>query len=110
MVFDAPFCLPEKLDDIEIIMKQYFKNAEKNQKEKKLNQTSCPTHQKYWLSFDIDSLDASEFRSTGTAEDKGITRDFVKSFFDRMVSYSIGLDFSEVNFDLCEGEVLAADE
>lgn len=27
-----------------------------------------------------------------------------------MVSHSIGLDFSEVNFDLCEGEVLAADE
>jgi arginase len=110
LVFEAPFCHPEKLDDIEIIMKQYFKNAEKSQKEKKLNQTSCPTHQKYWLSFDIDSVDASEFRSTGTAEDKGITRDFVKSFFDRMVSHSIGLDFSEVNFDLCEGEILAADE
>ena len=27
-----------------------------------------------------------------------------------MVSHSIGLDFSEVNFDLCEGEILAADE
>ena len=27
-----------------------------------------------------------------------------------MVSHSIGLDFSEVNFDLCEGEQLAADE
>jgi hypothetical protein len=30
LVFEAPFCQPEKLDDIEIIMKQYFKNAERN--------------------------------------------------------------------------------
>ena len=110
LVFEAPFCQPEKLDDIEIIMKQYFKNAERNQKEKKLTQPVSGAHQKYWLSFDIDAVDASEFRSTGTAEDKGITRNFVKSFFDRMVSHSIGLDFSEVNFDLCEGEQLAEDE
>ncbi len=27
-----------------------------------------------------------------------------------MVSHSIGLDFSEVNFDLCESEQLAEDE
>ena len=27
-----------------------------------------------------------------------------------MVSHSIGLDFSEVNFDLCDGEQLAEDE
>lgn len=27
-----------------------------------------------------------------------------------MVSHSIGLDFSEVNFDLCEGDQLAEDE
>ena len=67
-MFEAPFCQPEKLDDIEIIMKQYFKNAERNQKEKKLTQPVSGGHQKYWLSFDIDAVDASEFRSTGTAE------------------------------------------
>jgi arginase family enzyme len=37
LVFEAPFCQPEKLDDIEVIMKQYFRNAEKSQKEKKLS-------------------------------------------------------------------------
>jgi len=58
---------------LEIIMKQYFKNARRNQKEKKLAQAVCESHKKYWLSFDIDAVDVFEFRSTGFAEQKRVT-------------------------------------
>ena len=39
----------------------------------------------YWISFDIDGLDKNDFASTGTAEDKGITLDFILKFLEVFV-------------------------
>jgi arginase len=60
---------------------------------------------KYWISFDIDSLDASAFRSTGTAEGGGLSLEFLMKLFQAYVPKSIGMDLSEVNFELTSGQV-----
>jgi len=36
---------------------------------------------KYWISFDIDSVDAKQFGSTGTAEEGGLSLEFTHKFF-----------------------------
>ena len=54
----------------------------------------------YWISFDIDSVDAAQFGSTGTAEYAGLSLDFTKAFFQRFIPRSVGMDLTEVNFEL----------
>lgn len=54
----------------------------------------------YWISFDIDGVDAGEFVATGTAEDQGLSLEFIEKFFERMTRRSVGMDFTEVNFEL----------
>ena len=54
----------------------------------------------YWISFDIDSVDESQFGSTGTAESSGLSIDFCHKLFKRFLPKSHGMDFTEVNFDL----------
>jgi arginase family enzyme len=52
----------------------------------------------YWLSFDIDSVCATEFKSTGTPEEQGISLDFMMKFFESFIPEAVGMDFTEVNF------------
>lgn len=65
---------------------------------------------KYWISFDIDSLDVSAFKSTGTAEGGGLSLDFVMKLFETYGPRSIGMDLSEVNFELTNGKARQTDE
>lgn len=65
---------------------------------------------KYWISFDIDSLDAMAFKSTGTAEGGGLSLDFVMELFEEYAPRSIGMDLSEVNFELTSGQARQTDE
>ena len=58
-----------------------------------------------WISFDIDGLDANEFKSTGTPEDKGLTWEFVKEFLKEALPHCVGMDLTEVNFERTEGEI-----
>lgn len=85
LVFEAQECQADNLDLIEQEIEVYF-----NQKNR----------MQYWVSFDIDAVDAQEFRATGTAEEDGLTLDFVESFFSRMAKRTVGMDFTEVNFEL----------
>lgn len=84
LVFEAAKCTEENIDQIENDLDVYF-----NQKDKK-----------YWISFDIDAVDSNEFEATGTAEDQGLTLDFVESFLERMTRRTVGMDLTEVNFEL----------
>ena len=64
----------------------------------------------YWLSFDIDSIDQSEFKSTGTPESQGISIDFMLKFFETFIPEAVGMDFTEVNFMMTEGEQTEKDK
>jgi arginase family enzyme len=52
----------------------------------------------YWISFDIDGVDKSEFGSTGTPEGQGISLSFIMKFLEAFLPESVGMDFTEVNF------------
>ena len=58
----------------------------------------------YWLSFDIDGVCYTHFKSTGTPESKGISIDFMLRFFETFVPEAVGMDFTEVNFLLSKKE------
>ena len=64
----------------------------------------------YWISFDIDGVTWEEFRSTGTPESRGIPIKFMLQFFETFIPESVGLDFTEVNFRLSEGEQTQKDK
>ena len=65
----------------------------------------------YWVSFDIDGVDGKEFGSTGTCELQGISMDYIRAFMQRFLPRSIGMDFTEVNFELAKNqEMLMNDE
>jgi arginase len=65
---------------------------------------------KYWISFDIDSVDSAEFKSTGTAEGNGLSLDFTYKFFERFTPRTVGMDLTEVNFELTQGHERQQDE
>jgi arginase len=96
LVFDSAECHVNRLDNIHAEIHQYFKH--------KANRT------KYWISFDIDGVDSSEFKSTGTDEGNGLSLEFTKALFERMVPQTIGMDFTEVNFELTQGAQRKNDE
>lgn len=64
----------------------------------------------YWISFDIDSIDQNEFKSTGTPESLGITIKFMLQFFETFLPEAVGMDFTEVNFLMTEGEQTEKDK
>lgn len=66
LVFESEVCKPKNLDKIHRVMNNYFND----QKDKR-----------YWISFDIDSIDESEFGSTGTAEGNGLSVEFCSKLF-----------------------------
>lgn len=93
-MFEPKDCDPAKMSEIKNTMNKYF-----------YGYRGHTQNSKYWISFDIDSLDASAFRSTGTAEGGGLSLDFLMKLFQNYVPRSIGMDLSEVNFELTTGQV-----
>ena len=87
-IFDSASCTVDKIEEIHSEMKQVLQHS---------------ADQKYWISFDIDGVDAKEFKSTGTDEYNGLPLDFCYKLFEKWVPRSMGMDFSEVNFMLTEG-------
>jgi arginase len=88
LVFEPEACRFKNIDKIHRLMNHHFANGE--------------THPNYWVSFDIDSLDQSQFASTGTAEGNGLTIEFCHKLFQKFLPRSHGMDFTEVNFDLAQ--------
>ena len=64
----------------------------------------------FWISFDIDSITKEEFPSTGTTEPNGIQLPFIMKFLEVLIPEAVGMDFSEVNFKLTEGEQTEKDK
>ncbi|CDW81120.1 arginase [Stylonychia lemnae] len=89
--FKSEDCLAERMDVIKKNIESYLfpNNAER-----------VP----YWISFDIDGVTWEDFRSTGTPESKGIPLSFMLQFFETFIPEAYGMDFTEVNFRLSEGE------
>ena len=96
LVFPSEECKPGSMDQINADINQYF------------NHQAGKT--KYWVSFDIDGVDSAEFKSTGTDEGNGITIAFMEKLFERYLPKSVGMDFTEVNFELTQGSVREKDE
>jgi len=84
LVFESANCKAQHIKKIECELDTYFKRRNKH----------------YWISFDIDAVDAKSFQSTGTAEEDGLTLDFVQNFFQEFAHKTVGMDFTEVNFEL----------
>jgi arginase family enzyme len=82
--YDSRVCHPDRIPDIKREIENHF----------------FPDGQKepYWISFDIDGVDKSEFASTGTPESQGISIAFMMKFFETFLPESVGMDFTEVNF------------
>jgi arginase len=82
--YDSRVCLAERLPEIKKeVDKHFFPDGQRHP---------------YWISFDIDGVDQSEFASTGTPEAQGISLDFMMKFFDTFLPEAVGMDFTEVNF------------
>ena len=60
--------------------------------------------QPIWISFDIDGLDQREFESTGTPELQGLSYKFVRNLLKELVPRAVGMDLTEINFDLAPNE------
>jgi len=93
--YESDVCRPEHIDSIERDVDRHFRQRSNE----------------LWISFDIDGVDASEFQSTGTAEKDGLSIGFMESFFKTFSKRSVGMDFTEVNFELAPSTTLRqADE
>jgi len=88
LIFEPENCHIEDLESIHARMNQYFNHTKDS---------------KYWISFDIDGVDGEQFQSTGTAEGNGISLEFAYKLFERFTPRTIGMDFTEVNFELTDG-------
>jgi arginase family enzyme len=67
---------------------------------------------KYWISFDADSIDSSQFKSNTEIlpETSGLSLEFIHKLFEVYTPQSIGMDFSEINFSLTSGDARLNDE
>lgn len=92
LVFESKVCEGVNLPKIDKVLSKYFSSRLRN------------AENPYWVSFDIDSVDASEFGSTGTAEFEGLSLDFTKAFMEEFIPRSVGMDFTEVNFELAKDD------
>ena len=88
LVFETKDCEVKNLEAVHKTIHNYFDHTEESN---------------YWISFDIDGVDGSAFPSTGTTEGGGLSLDFTMKLFERFIPETIGMDFTEVNFELTEG-------
>lgn len=95
LIFEPEDCKIEHLNKIHKSINQHFNHTPDT---------------KYWISFDIDGVDGNQFKSTGTCEGNGIKLDFAYKLFERFTPRTIGMDFTEVNFELTEGQTRRNDE
>lgn len=68
---------------------------------------------KLWISFDASSINSTDFKSsTGLKypQKDDVSLDFVYKFFQRFAPRSIGMDLTEVNFELTKGATRHNDE
>lgn len=95
LVFEPQDCQLEALESMHRTIHHYFNHH---------------ADSKYWISFDIDGVDGDSFKSTGTAEGNGISLEFAYRLFERFVPETLGMDFTEVNFELSTGLTRHNDE
>ena len=82
--YDSRVCHPDRIPEMKKEIDSYFFPDGKRHP--------------YWISFDIDGVDKSEFSSTGTPEGQGISLDFMMKFFEAFLPEAVGMDLTEVNF------------
>jgi hypothetical protein len=59
---------------------------------------------KYWISFNANSLNSVEFKSSSSIQKSdGLSVEFMMNFFEHFVPKSLGMDLSEVNFEMTQG-------
>ena len=87
LVFDPSDCRNHDIYGINRKISEHFHQEQNN----------------FWFSFDIDGLDSSEFKSTGTCEGDGLSLDFTTELFKSYMPQTIGMDLTEVNFSLTNG-------
>ena len=104
LVFESETCFPtsSRIDEIHSRIHQYFGSKPR------FSEDDGET--KYWISFDIDGIDNAEFKSTGTDEGAGLSFDFVYKLLNRFVPRAKGMDLTEINFLLTNGEQREQDQ
>jgi arginase family enzyme len=102
-VFESETCIAtdERIKEIHHNIYNYFKAMPSFRR---------GANAKYWISFDIDGIDNAEFKSTGTDEGAGLSFDFVYRLLKHFIPRAEGMDLTEINFQLTEGEVREKDE
>jgi|TARA_B110000285_G_C15004539_1_gene553135 arginase family enzyme len=58
---------------------------------------------KYWISFDASSLSSQDFKSALMNDENGLSLDFVMRLYEQIIPKSIGMDLTEVNFEMTSG-------
>ena len=60
----------------------------------------------FWISLNMNALDSEEFRSKtrgnliSETQPNGVSLDFLSEFMQEFTSRSVGLDLSDVNFEI----------
>lgn len=58
---------------------------------------------KYWISMDASSISTQDFKSTLKTDDSGLGVDFIMKFYEEFIPKSVGMDLTEVNFEMTSG-------
>ena len=90
LIIGSHRCTKDNIMDISTLMSRFFRSRE------------GPSG-KYWISFNANSLNSVEFKSTSTQQSDGLSVEFMMSFIEHFVPKSIGMDLSEVNFEMTQG-------
>lgn len=59
-----------------------------------------------WLSLDVDALDSSVIKATGTPVAGGLSMDQLTTIMNVVLPDAVGMDIAELNFDLCTASEL----
>lgn len=90
VVFGNRICHPDLVDEMHMALRNRFDQ-------------SIPRN--YWISCNMNALDSTEFKSKTRSyntpkENDGITLDFLGEFMEHFAPHSIGMDLSDVNFEV----------
>jgi arginase family enzyme len=101
LVFEPSECDPKNIRGIKSNVNRYFSQYGEHSNKSK-----------YWISFDADSIDSSQFKSASEImpETSGLSLEFILKLFEVYTRQSIGMDFSEINFSLTQGDARLNDE